>query len=52
MSQMTVAFMTLHNMFVDEGLTFEQARDAVILEWQRIVLDDLLPNLVDTSVSI
>lgn len=51
MSQITVAFMTLHNMFVDEGLTFAQARDAVILEWQAIVLDDLLPNLVDTSVS-
>ena len=53
LSQITVAWMTLHNKFVDDlGLTFEEARDATIREWQAVVLSDMLPNLLDTDVRI
>lgn len=63
LSQITVAWMTLHNYFVQEfalekemGLIdedaslFELARQATIREWQAVVLTDLMPNLLDPEV--
>jgi len=49
-SQMTVAFMALHNKFVDCALNFAEANAKTIREWQGVVLFDLLPNLLDASV--
>lgn len=50
-SQLTVAWMTLHNEFVtDLGYDFDDAREATIKEWQAVVLTDLLPALLDEAV--
>ena len=61
-SQLTVAFMTLHNMFVDACTSgknaaqvrrcFLKARQETIQVWQSVILTDLLPNLVDVSTVV
>lgn len=50
-SQLAVAWMTLHNKFVDDlGYDFDDAREATVKEWQAVVLTDLLPALLDEAV--
>jgi hypothetical protein len=45
-SQIHESFLLLHNTFVDQGMTFQQARQATILRYQRIIMDDVLPHFV------
>jgi hypothetical protein len=55
-AQIHVAFLRLHNANVDEirkkdkakknDKVFDEARDATILEWQRVVFNDLVPRFV------
>jgi len=53
-SQLTVAFMTLHNKIYDtlpgNGQKFERAKRDTIKTWQSVVINDLLPNLLDHAV--
>jgi len=49
-SQLTVALMALHNKLVDDGMSFEEARNHTIREWQAVVLHDMLPKLLDSTV--
>lgn len=49
-SQLTVAWHKLHNDFIDQGLSYDEARGNVTQEWQAVVLYDLLPAFVDPEV--
>jgi len=54
-SQLAVAFMTLHNKFCDElpggsKNMFLKAQRETVRTWQSVILTDLLPNLLDPTV--
>jgi Animal haem peroxidase len=51
-SQLHLAFLRLHNQFVDGGTTFTAARRATIARYQSAILTDWLPAMVgDTAVA-
>lgn len=43
-AQLHVVFLKAHNAFVDQGMTFAQARRALTLHYQQVVLDDFVPH--------
>jgi len=45
-SQMQVAYLRLHNHFIDAGLTFAQAQDQVRWHHQYVIVNDFLPRIV------
>ena len=45
-SQLQVAYLRLHNKFIDDGLTFAQAQAQVRFHHQYVVVNDFLPRLV------
>jgi hypothetical protein len=45
-SQLQVAFLRLHNHFVSQGMTFDQARDQTRWHHQWVVVHDFLPRMV------
>lgn len=49
-AQMHVAFLKAHNRLVDQGRTFEQAREEIILLYQAAIVDDYLPRICDEAV--
>ena len=49
-SQLHLQFIKLHNKFIDEGLTFKQARDESIAIYCSIVLHDFLKKILYKSV--
>ena len=53
LSQLTVAWMTRHNKFIDDNPTwdFDAAKEATIKEYQAVVLGEMLPYLLDPTVS-
>lgn len=49
LSQIHATFLLLHNKFIDQGMSFEAARSATIVRYQRIVMDDILPHFAQKS---
>jgi hypothetical protein len=49
-SQLQVAFLRLHNHFISQGMTFEQARDQTRWHHQWVVVHDFLPRMVGQDV--
>ena len=49
-SQLHLAFMLAHNKLVDEGATFENARQQLRRHYQWIVVNDYLPRIADPAV--
>jgi hypothetical protein len=43
-SQIHVAFLMLHNKFIDGGMGFDRARAAVLRMYHRVIRDDFLPH--------
>jgi hypothetical protein len=50
-AQLHTAFLLAHNAFVDKGLSFAQARRALVLYYQRAVVDDYLPHVAAPLVT-
>lgn len=48
-AQLHVAFLKAHNTLVDQGLSFDQARDRLTLMYQSVIVDDYLPRVCDTA---
>lgn len=44
-AQLHVAFLKAHNSLIDSGLDFDQARRAMILRYQSVILDDFLQRI-------
>src|SRR5438552_1395501 len=44
--QLHIAFVRFHNLLVDEGMTFEEARRVTTHHYQWIVMTDFLPRIV------
>ena len=49
-AQMQVAFLKAHNVLVDQGLSFEQARTVLRQHYQHIVIHDFLKRVADPGV--
>jgi hypothetical protein len=49
-AQLHTAFLKAHNSLVDEGRTFDEARIALTLRYQNIVLRDFLPRVCDPAI--
>lgn len=49
-SQLHLAFLRLHNAFVDEGWSFAESRQLVRWHYQWVVLHDYLPSLCDKKL--
>jgi len=49
-SQIHVAFLLLHNKFIDQGMSFADARHAVLVRYQSIILDEVLPHFVGQPI--
>lgn len=47
LAQTHVAFLRLHNSFVDRGQDFEQARRSTVWHYQWLVINDYLPAIAD-----
>jgi hypothetical protein len=45
-SQIHESFLLLHNSFINQGDSFQDAHDKTVERYQRIVLDDVLPHFV------
>lgn len=50
LAQIQILLMRLHNTFIDAGKTFGDAKTEVLFNWQSVVLNDYLPNIVDNAV--
>lgn len=50
-SQIHVAFLLLHNKYVDTGLSFADARKLVVARYQDIILNEALPHFVGQSIT-
>jgi hypothetical protein len=49
-AQLQVAFLRAHNILVNQGLTFEQARKTLRQHYQHIVVNDFLPRVCDRVI--
>lgn len=49
-SQIHAAFLLLHNKFIDQGMDFDEARQALIVRYQSIILNEVLPHFVGQDV--
>ena len=49
-AQLHTAFLKAHNSLVDEGRTFDAAREALILRYQAVILNDFLRRVCDAAV--
>ena len=45
-AQIHLAFLRLHNQLVDQGMSFDQARQTVVGAYRYVVLNDYLPQIV------
>jgi Animal haem peroxidase len=50
-AQLHTAFLLAHNAFVDQGFSFAQAQRALVLYYQRAVVDDYLPHVAAPFVT-
>ena len=48
--QMTAVFSRLHNLAVDQGKSFEKARQQTVWQFQRLIIEDYLPHVLDRAV--
>jgi hypothetical protein len=48
--QVTAVFARLHNLAVDHGKSFEQARQQTVWQFQRLIVEDYLPHVLDPAV--
>ena len=49
-AQTHLAFLKLHNRFVDEGMNFDDARKATIQHYQSMVINDFLPRIIAPEI--
>jgi Animal haem peroxidase len=49
-AQLHTAFLKAHNSLVDEGRSFDAAREALILRYQAVILNDFLRRICDAAV--
>lgn len=49
-SQLQGLFLRFHNRLVDQGMNFEQAQKATQRHYQYVILNDFLPQIVDSKV--
>jgi Animal haem peroxidase len=45
-SQIHVSFLRLHNSLIDQGMSFDEARQTVVGAYRHVVLNDYLPQIV------
>ncbi len=48
--QMTAVFSRLHNLAVNQGKSFEQARQQTVWQFQRLIVEDYLPHVLDPAI--
>lgn len=46
-AQLHLAFLKAHNAFIDQGLSFSEARRQLTLHYQQMVIDDYLPHVLN-----